>query len=157
MKIDKLDKQILEYLVKDARKPFTEIAKDLLVSPGTIHVRVKKMEQMGIIKSTSISVDYEKLGFGFIAYIGLYTSRSSTSPKIIDSLGSVPEVTVAHLATGKYGIFCKIRCRDASNAKDVIFRINDIEGVENTESMISLEESINSNTGLLKLIIEDGK
>ena len=45
MKIDKLDKQILEYLVKDARKPFTEIAKDLLVSPGTIHVRVKKMER----------------------------------------------------------------------------------------------------------------
>ena len=153
MKIDKLDKQILEYLVKDARKPFTEIAKDLLVSPGTIHVRVKKMEQMGIIKSTSISVDYEKLGFGFIAYIGLYTSRSSTSPQIIDALGRVPEVTVAHLATGKYGIFCKIRCRDASHAKDVIFRINDIEGVENTESMISLEESINSNTGLLKLII----
>ena len=157
MKIDKLDKQILEYLVKDARKPFTEIAKDLLVSPGTIHVRVKKMEQMGIIKSTSISVDYEKLGFGFIAYIGLYTSRSSTSPQIIDALGRVPEVTVAHLATGKYVIFCKIRCRDASHAKDVIFRINDIEGVENTESMISLDESINSNTGLLKLIIEDGK
>ena len=43
MKLDKLDKQILQYLVKDARKPFTEIAKDLLVSPGTIHVRVKKM------------------------------------------------------------------------------------------------------------------
>lgn len=157
MKIDKLDKQILEYLVKDARKPFTEIAKDLLVSPGTIHVRVKKMEQMGIIKSTSISVDYEKLGFGFIAYVGLFTSRSSTSPQIIEALRSVPEVTVAHLATGKYGIFCKIRCRDASHAKDVIFRINDIEGVENTESMISLEESINSNTGLLKLIIDEGQ
>ncbi|MDA0741326.1 MAG: winged helix-turn-helix transcriptional regulator [Bacteroidetes bacterium] len=157
MKIDKLDKQILEYLVKDARKPFTEIAKDLLVSPGTIHVRVKKMEQMGIIKSTSISVDYEKLGFGFIAYVGLFTSRSSTSPQIIEALKSVPEVTVAHLATGKYGIFCKIRCRDASHAKDVIFRINDIEGVENTESMISLEESINSNTGLLKLIIDEGQ
>lgn len=157
MKIDKLDKQILEYLVKDARKPFTEIAKDLLVSPGTIHVRVKKMEQMGIIKSTSISVDYEKLGFGFIAYVGLFTSRSSTSPQIIEALKSVPEVTVAHLATGKYGIFCKIRCRDASHAKDVIFRINDIEGVENTESMISLEESMNSNTGLLKLIIDEGQ
>lgn len=157
MKIDKLDKQILEYLVKDARKPFTEIAKDLLVSPGTIHVRVKKLEQIGIIKSTSISVDYEKLGFGFIAYVGLYTSRSSTSPQIINALRSVPEVTVAHLATGKYGIFCKIRCRDASHAKDVIFRINDVEGVENTESMISLEESINSNTGLLKLIIDEGK
>ena len=70
MKLDKLDKQILQYLVKDARKPFTEIAKDLLVSPGTIHVRVKKMEQMGVIKSTSISVDYAKLGFGFVPTSG---------------------------------------------------------------------------------------
>ena len=157
MKLDKLDKQILQYLVKDARKPFTEIAKVLLVSPGTIHVRVKKMEQIGVIKSTSISVDYAKLGFGFVAYVGLFTSRSLQSPDIIDRLRDVPEVTVAHLATGKYGIFCKIRCRDASHAKDVIFRINDIEGVENTESMISLEESINSNTGLLDLVINESE
>jgi Lrp/AsnC family transcriptional regulator for asnA, asnC and gidA len=78
-----------------------------------------------------------------------------SSPDIIELLREVPEVTVAHLATGKYGIFCKIRCRDASHAKDVIFRINDIEGVENTESMISLEESINSNAGLLQLIIKE--
>jgi Lrp/AsnC family transcriptional regulator for asnA, asnC and gidA len=113
------------------------------------------MESLGIIKSTSISVDYEKLGFGFIAYVGLYTKRSLSSPDIIELLREVPEVTVAHLATGKYGIFCKIRCRDASHAKDVIFRINDIEGVENTESMISLEESINSNAGLLQLIINE--
>lgn len=155
MKLDKLDKQILQYLVKDARKPFTEIAKDLLVSPGTIHVRVKKMEQMGVIKSTSISVDYDKLGFGFIAYVGLFTSRSLTSPEIIEKLREIPEVTVAHLATGKYGIFCKIRCKDASHAKDVIFRINDVDGVENTESMISLEESINTNSGLLQLIINE--
>jgi Lrp/AsnC family transcriptional regulator for asnA, asnC and gidA len=115
------------------------------------------MEQIGVIKSTSISVDYAKLGFGFVAYVGLFTSRSLQSPDIIDRLRDVPEVTVAHLATGKYGIFCKIRCRDASHAKDVIFRINDIEGVENTESMISLEESINSNTGLLDLVINESE
>ncbi|MEJ6566329.1 MAG: AsnC family transcriptional regulator [Flavobacteriales bacterium] len=153
MKLDKLDKQILQFLVKDARQPFTEIAKDLMVSPGTIHVRVKKMEQMGVIKSTSISVDYAKLGFGFIAYVGLFTTRSLASPEIIVKLREIPEITVAHLATGKYGIFCKIRCKDASHAKDVIFKINDVEGVENTESMISLEESINSNAGLMELFI----
>ena len=78
----------------------------ILVSPGTIHVR-EKMEQIGVIKSTSISVDYAKLGFGFVAYVGLFTSRSLQSPDIIDRLRDVPEVTVAHLATGKYGIFAK--------------------------------------------------
>ena len=155
MKIDKLDKQILEYLVRDARKPFTEIAKELLVSPGTIHVRVKKMESLGVIKTTSVSVDYEKLGFGFIAYVGIFPDRSNSATSIIDALDKIPEVTVAHLATGKYGIFCKIRCRDAKHAKQVIFGINDIQGVENTETMISLDECINSNAGLLRLIIAE--
>ena len=154
LKIDNVDKQILRYLTKDARKPYTEIAKELLVSPGTIHVRVKKLEQMGIIKGTSLSIDYGRMGYSFIAYIGLYLNRSSRALDVIEALKSVPEITVAHLATGKFGIFCKMRCKDALHAKQVIFEINDIEGVVNTETMISLEECINSNAGLMNSIIK---
>ncbi len=156
LKIDKVDKRILRDLVKDARKPYTEIAKELEVSPGTIHVRVKKLEQLGIIRGTSLQIDYTKLGYGFISYIGLYLNRSSRAMDVIVQLKNIPEITVAHLATGKFGIFCKMRCRDAMHAKEVIFRINDIEGVVNTETMISLEECINSNAGLLNSIIEEG-
>ena len=155
LKIDKVDKRILRDLVKDARKPYTEIAKELSVSPGTIHVRVKKLEQLGIIRGTSLQIDYTKLGYGFISYIGLYLNRSSRAMDVIISLKEIPEITVAHLATGKFGIFCKMRCRDAMHAKEVIFRINDIEGVVNTETMISLEECINSNAGLLNSIIDE--
>ena len=64
MKIDKLDKQILEYLVKDARKPFTEIAKDLLVSPGTIRA-CEEMESLG--SSKYLYQRLRKTCFGFIA------------------------------------------------------------------------------------------
>ena len=73
MKLDKLDKQIL--VVKDARKPFTEI---VVGEPGTIHVRVKKMEQMGVIKYIHLC-DYAKLGFGFVAYVRLFTSLVAIS------------------------------------------------------------------------------
>lgn len=155
LKIDNVDKQILRYLTQDARKPYTEIAKELFVSPGTIHVRVKKLEQMGIIKGTSLSLDYSRMGYSFIAYIGLYLNRSSRALDVIEHLKSVPEITVAHLATGKFGIFCKMRCKDALHAKEVIFQINDIDGVVNTETMISLEECINSNAGLMNSIIKD--
>ncbi len=155
LKIDNVDKQILRYLIQDARKAYTEIAKELQVSPGTIHVRVKKLEQLGIIKGTSLQIDYNKLGYSFIAYIGLYLNRSSRALDAIADLKKIPEITVAHLATGKFGIFCKMRCRDALHAKEVIFRINDIEGVVNTETMISLEECINSNALLLKSIIDE--
>ena len=155
LKVDNVDKQILRYLTQDARKPYTEIAKELVVSPGTIHVRVKKMEQMGIIKGTSLQIDYARLGYSFIAYIGLYLNRSGRALDVIERLKSIPEITVAHLATGKFGIFCKVRCRDAMHAKDVIFRINDIDGVVNTETMISLEECINSNARLMEAIMKE--
>lgn len=153
-KIDKLDRQILAYLIEDARLPFTEIAKKLIVSPGTIHVRVKKMESAGIIKGASLKVDYEKLGYDFTAYVGAYVDQTSDAPSIMEKLKDIPEVTVAHVATGQFSIFCKIRSKDTSHAKQVIFQINAIEGILRTETMISLEESINDKERLFRKIFE---
>ena len=60
-KLDELDHQILEALIENARTPFTDIAKNLLVSAGTIHVRVKKMEDEGIMLPViSLSLNYKK-------------------------------------------------------------------------------------------------
>lgn len=55
-KLDRTDKEILRHLLEDARKTYTDIAKDLQVSPGTVHVRVKKMEKAGIIRGDRKSV-----------------------------------------------------------------------------------------------------
>ncbi|MFM8866165.1 MAG: AsnC family transcriptional regulator [Limnohabitans sp.] len=44
MKLDNVDREILRHLLEDARKTYTDIAKELGVSPGTIHVRGKKLE-----------------------------------------------------------------------------------------------------------------
>lgn len=150
--LDKLDREILAFLIEDARMPFTEIAKKLIVSPGTIHVRVKKMEQHDIIKGASLKVNYEALGYNFTAYIGVHTARSTDTTQVIRDLRDIPEVTVAHIATGRFTIFCKVRCMDTAHAKDVIFRINRIENVLRTETMVSLEESINDKERLFRNI-----
>lgn len=150
--LDKLDREILAFLIEDARTPFTEIAKKLIVSPGTIHVRVKKMEKAGIIKGASLKVDYVAVGYDFTAYMGLHTARTSDAEDVIPQLRKIPEITVAHLATGQFSIFCKIRCKDASHAKQIIFKINEIEAVQRSETMISLEECINDKERLFKSI-----
>lgn len=150
--LDKLDREILAFLIEDARTPFTEIAKKLMVSPGTIHVRVKKMEKAGIIKGASLKVDYTAVGYDFTAYVGIHTSRTNDVVQVMNKLREIPEVTVAHIATGQFSIFCKIRCKDATHAKDILFKINDIEGVLRSETMISLEESINDKERLFKSI-----
>jgi Lrp/AsnC family transcriptional regulator for asnA, asnC and gidA len=110
------------------------------------------MEKKRIITGATLSVNYEVVGYGLTAYIGLIVGRTMDSNDIISELRKVPEITVANIATGQFSIFCKMRCRDAMHAKDVIFKINGIKGVVRTETMICLEESINDKERLFKSI-----
>ena len=155
IKLDDIDHQILDMLIENTRTPFTDIAKKLLISAGTVHVRVKKMEEYGLIKGSSLILDYDKLGYTFIAYVGLYIKDTSKIKFIIQRINEIPNVTVAHITTGKFNVFCKIRAKGTTNAKNIIFKLDEIEGVYRTESMISLEESINDKKRLMHSIFKD--
>jgi len=154
-KLDNVDHQILDMLIDNSRVPFTDIAKKHNVSAGTIHVRVKKMEDAGIITGSSLTVDYTKLGYSFIAYVGIFLHKTSQTKFVLERLKTIPNVTVAHITTGKFNIFCKIRAQDTTHAKDIIYDIDDIEGVLRTETMISLEESINDKRRLMHHIFDN--
>ena len=67
--IDKIDLDILKNLSSNAKISFTDLASIILVSPSTVHVRVKKMEDAGIIKNFTINIDYSMLGFTFTGYL----------------------------------------------------------------------------------------
>ena len=154
-KLDDTDHKILDMLIENTRTPFTDIAKKLQISAGTIHVRVKKMEEGGIIIGSSLRLDYDKLGYSFIAYVGVFLNKTSQTQFVLERLNSIPYVTVAHVTTGKFNIFCKIRAKNTGHAKEIIYSIDDIEGVNRTETMISLEESINDKKRLMHTIFKD--
>jgi len=155
VKLDEIDHQILDMLIDNTRVPFTDIAKKLLISAGTVHVRVKKMEDSGIIKGSSLTLDYQKLGFSFIAYVGIFLQNTSQTQFVLERINDIPNVTVAHITTGKFNIFCKIRAKNTTHAKEIIFKLDDIEGVYRTETMISLEESINDKKRLMHSIFNE--
>lgn len=155
IKLDEIDHQILDMLIDNTRIPFTDIAKKLLISAGTVHVRVKKMEDAGIIQGSSLTLDYIKLGYSFIAYVGIYLQNTSQTQFVIERLNEIPYITVASITTGKFNIFCKLRARGTDHAKNIIFQIDDIEGVYRTETMISLEESINDKKRLMHTIFNE--
>ena len=155
IKLDEIDHQILDMLIDNTRVPFTDIAKKLLISAGTVHVRVKKMEDAGIIKGSSLTLDYQKLGFSFIAYVGVFLQNTSQTQFVLERINEIPNVTVAHITTGKFNIFCKIRAKNTTHAKEIIFKLDDIQGVYRTETMISLEESINDKKRLMHSIFNE--
>ena len=70
--LDPLDYKILEILVKDANLPYTEIGSRLDVSGGTVHVRMKKTESLGIVKGAQLLIDYSKIGWDITAFLGIY-------------------------------------------------------------------------------------
>ncbi|WP_415501067.1 Lrp/AsnC family transcriptional regulator, partial [Aequorivita lipolytica] len=100
-KLDETDHKILDLLIDNTRIPFTDIAKKLEISAGTIHVRVKKMEEAGIITGSSLQVDYKKLGYSFIAYVGVFIFKTSQTQFVLERISEIPFVTVAHVTTGK--------------------------------------------------------
>ncbi|SHI51699.1 Lrp/AsnC family transcriptional regulator, regulator for asnA, asnC and gidA [Mesonia phycicola] len=154
-RLDEVDHQILDILIDNTRTPFTDIAKKLSISAGTVHVRVKKMEEAGIIIGSSLTLDYKKLGYAFIAYVGVYLNKTSQTKFVLERINDIPFVTVAHVTTGKFNVFCKVRAKNTEHAKQIIFLLDDIEGVYRTETMISMEESLNDKKRLMHSIFNE--
>lgn len=150
--LDDIDKKILDFLVENTRMPFTEIAKQMDVSAGTIHVRVKKMEDAGIILGSSLNIDYKKLGYFFTAHIGILLTKSNKTQDVLKELANIPNIIEASVVSGKYNIFCKMRARNTDDAKRIIYQIDDIVDVMRTESMISMEEFISDNNRLIDAV-----
>lgn len=142
-KIDNVDLKMLELLMQDAKRPYSEVARRVNVSQGTVHVRMNKMESAGIIGKTSLRINYAKLGYDITAFIGIYLEKSALYEKVLTRLKLIPEVTNIHYTTGNYSMFAKIHCRDTNHLKDVLYsKLQQVEGIERTDTMISLEESL---------------
>ena len=149
MKLDEVDIKILEVLMKDAKRPYTEVAKKAFVSGGTVHVRMRKLEEAGIVEGTSLNVNYAKLGFDVTAFIGIYLEKSVLYDTVIEKLKDIPEITSIHYTTGNYSIFLRLHCKDTRHLKDILHdKIQRVDGIERTDTMISLEESLNRNIRL---------
>ena len=144
-----MDLKILAILVEDARTPYTEIGKRLFVSSGTIHVRMAKMEELGIIQRHQLIVNYDKLGFDITAFLGIFLTRSALYEITVERLEEIDEIISLHYTTGSYSMFVQIVCKDTNHLRDVLDKIQSIEGIHRTETLISLEESINRPLGIL--------
>lgn len=139
---DDIDLKILSILMIDAKKTYAEIGKELFISGGTVHVRIKKLMDASIILNSQMKVDYGKLGYDITAFLGIYLEKSKFYDTVSEQLGQIPELVEAHYTTGVYSIFAKIVCRDTDHLRSIIsHQIQQINGIQRTETFISLHNS----------------
>lgn len=145
-KLDELDMGILQMLIADAMIPYTDIARKLIISPGTVHVRMKKMQDMGVVTGSQLTVNAAKLGYDICAFIGIFLEKSSEYEEAVQRLKRIPEIVELHYTTGIYSMFAKIVCKDTQDLRVVLNeKIQPIRGISRTETFISLAESIKRN------------
>ena len=112
--LDAIDRKILKYLIKNARMPFLEIARECGISGAAIHQRIRKLDESGVILGSRLIVDPKMMGFDVCAHISI---------------------------TLKGNILVKLYCVDNEHLMRTIFNsILRIQGLATTETYISLQE-----------------
>jgi len=146
LNLDKLDLQIIHEMMETAEVSYAELGKKLFVSGGTIHVRIKKLQESGIVIGTKLNVDLKLLGYDVIAFIGIFLEKSSMYDAVAKELRKIPEIVRLNYTTGNYSMFAEIVCKDISKLRFVLHdELQKIRGIERTETFISLEESFYRN------------
>lgn len=141
--LDDLDIQILDIMIKDSRTPFLEIARQCHVSGGTIHVRMKKMADMNIIKGTKLIIDNSKLGYDVCCFVGIYLDRARDFNEVLEEMKAIREIVELHYTTGEYSIFVKVLCKNIADLQNLLMnKIQAIDGIERTNTFISLYQPI---------------
>ena len=140
--LDAIDRKILKYLIKHARMPFLEIARECGISGAAIHQRIRKLDESGVILGSRLIVDPKMLGFDVCAHIGIIIKDPQQLMQTMEKLRDVPEIVECHFITGSYNILAKLYCLDNEHLMRTIFDgILRIPGVSTTETLISLQET----------------
>jgi len=143
LKIDGIDKMILNRLMVDARTPILGIAREIGISGAAIHQRLRKLEASGLISGSKFVINPKVLGYKTLAFVGIFLDSSSKYKEAIKRLNEIDEVIESHYTTGNYSIFVKILSRDNEHLMQVLnHQIQNIKGVARTETFISLDQQI---------------
>lgn len=138
--IDSLDRKILSILIKDARIPFLEVARECGVSGAAIHQRVQRLTRLGIISGSQFNLEPKKLGYHTCAYIGIFLDNAGLFNEVSANLIRIPEIVQCHYTTGQYAMFIKVYAKDNEHLRKVLAdKIQAIKGVSRTETFISLD------------------
>src|SRR3954471_19682909 len=146
LNLDKLDYQIIYEMMETAEISYADLGKKLFVSGGTIHVRIKKLQELGIVQGTKLHINHKVLGYDVIAFIGIYLEKSSLYDTVAKELKKIPEIVRLNYTTGNYSMFAEVVCKDIQQLKFVLHdELQKIKGIERTETFLSLDESFSRN------------
>ncbi len=132
--MDVKDQSILDLLRENSRYSIREIAKKTKIRPSTVHQRMAKLLDSGIIENYTVKLNNLKVGEAFIVFMFVKTPPASQlSPHIIQN----PHVKEIFGITGEYDILLKMKFKDVSEFNDYLIRFRREEKIETTHTYVA--------------------
>ncbi len=142
--IDDLDKKILTIITHNARIAFKDVAEQCGVSRAAVHQRVQRMFDIGVIIGSGYQVNPKMLGYNLCVYVGLTLERGHMYRQVCAELDKIPEIVESQFTLGAYSMLIKLYARDDKHLMHLLnTKIQAIPGIANTETLTTLDESIN--------------
>ena len=145
--INEKDFEILSLLKKDAKLTVQDISRKIMMPVTTVHNRIKKMEENGIIKGYSAIVDNKKLGVNISAYVMIGveyrtpSGRKISQTKLAGEIKKNNLVDEASIVAGGTDIIIRIHAKDIDELNGfIINRLRNMDGVANTQTLVVLSE-----------------
>lgn len=142
IQLDEIDAKIISALSADGRRSYAEVGAEVGLSTAAVHERVKKLLDKGVIRRFSISVDPERIGHSFTAYVAIRNDGGTPGRDIAPRLRDLPEVVELHSVAGEYDFLAKVRTTHARALEDLLFKIKSIDGVARTTSTVVLNTEL---------------
>ncbi|WP_135820786.1 Lrp/AsnC family transcriptional regulator [Halostella litorea] len=138
MELDDTDREILRILQADARTPFSEVAREIEMSSATVHDRVSRMEEAGVIEGYHAEVDPRAVGLGISAVVGLRVEQGREQDTL-ERLQEVEGVQEIHLTTGEWDVMARVYAEDADALRELMFeRVARMDGFARSQTMVIL-------------------
>ena len=142
-KIDNLDRKILSIIMRNARIASKDVAVDCGVSRAAIHQRIQRLIDMKVITGSGYNVNPKILGYSTCTYVGVNLERGAMYREVVPEFEKILEVVECHFTTGPYTMLIKLYARDNEHLMELLNdRIQNIPGGVGTETLISLDKSI---------------
>jgi DNA-binding Lrp family transcriptional regulator len=146
--LDHLDLELLAALAADPRASLVALAERLGVSRNTVYARMSRLEDAGAFLAFDRRISPEALGYPVTAFISV-TTRQKDLARIVDEIARIPEVVQAHGMSGSADLVATVVSPDVHRLFDLDAAILAIDGVERTETSLSMGELIPYRVGPL--------
>ncbi len=134
--LDERDLAIIAALQDDARATYADVGRRVGLSPSSVHDRVRKLEQSGVIRGYRAVVDAESMGLFVTALIAVTPLDPMQPDDLPDRVREFPEVEDCLSVAGEANYILKVRTRTTSHLEELIRRLREKGGVQTRTTVV---------------------